>query len=204
MTNITKICKEIEKCLLEKNSEIFFTKTSTKESGHANAPKTEEAVSNILEKNKFKISYERKKNGQKAARSISDVIVSGLFCNVKSGVLSEDSKGGQPNICSLKRLYKKIISKELDAYIIIWVKSDKVRVFDVLSNLEYIVYNDGTGQCMLKENIFLKNFDNISPHNAESIKIKCDKIKDILVKGYEAHRIKKKSDIEKILKLNYQ
>lgn len=194
---IHKLCTDIQKCLEKNIKLISFDKTDIKEAGHANAPKVETLVSEILEKN-FKVSYETEKNNAKKSRSLSDVIVDGVYCNVKSGV-SDGKKGGQPNLCSLKRLFRACASKKIDAYIIIWVKSGKICVFDLLSNLKYVVYNDGTGQSMLKETLFLKEFDAIIPYSSDSLTSKCEKMRDILKDGYEKHRIKKKKDIDQIL-----
>jgi hypothetical protein len=194
---VHKLCTDIRVCLENNIDHISCDKTDIKEAGHANAPKVETLVCEVLEKN-FKVAYETEKNNTKKSRSLSDIIVDDIYCNVKSGV-SDGNNGGRPNLCSLKRLFRACASKKVEAYIIIWVKSGKIRVFDLLSNLKYVVYNDGTGQSMLKETLFLKEFDNIIPYSDESLTSKCEKMREILRDGYEKHRIKKRKDIDQVI-----
>lgn len=198
--NITQLCKKIQS-VLEENISSIPGGSTCKEKGHSDASVVEEWVAKCLSENGLTITHELK-NGEKMARSLSDHLVNGKYANVKYGTLGEKGKGGQPNVCSLKRLYQRVVSGEIDAYLIIWIKGGKVKVFDVLSNLKYICYNDGPGQCMLKESKFISDIDGIEPYSSDvSMREKVSSMMELIEKGYEATRTKREKDIKKLRKL---
>jgi hypothetical protein len=61
---VHKLCTDIRVCLENNIDHISCDKTDIKEAGHANAPKVETLVCEVLEKN-FKVAYETEKNNTK-------------------------------------------------------------------------------------------------------------------------------------------
>ncbi|KKN34521.1 hypothetical protein LCGC14_0792710 [marine sediment metagenome] len=147
----------------------LLSSSKIKERGQAAASFVEHRaleLANIVSPIRFE-RYETGKNkGKKKARSLSDgffAIYSRVFINIKT---SYEERSGQPNICSLPKLIKQFVETEFlkqfvtgqfDDYLLVHiyfdVKNQKIKVcfISLFDNLEYVTYNDGPGQMMLKK-----------------------------------------------------
>jgi hypothetical protein len=182
-----------EPSFLKSMNDVFLFEG--KEKGHSNASPIEDVISDILVSNL---------NAKKAvgSRELGDVYINDNFINIKFG----DEGFGQPNMCSMNRIMKKFVeSNEIDSYNIIKVKMTNdaysIKVFDMFDYIDYITWNSGTGQIMLKEAEFYRNID----LEIESISIeeKKKKIAELYIKGQNEHinlRIKQKDKKIKLLK----
>ena len=124
---------------------------SVKEVGHSFGDRYEdELVSRLLkESSDFTEPTEK--------RSPDDLKYKGNFINIKFGY----KKNGQPNICSMKRLFMKLHTNEIDSYYLISVDAygPDYKMFDVYDYLDYTNFNYGTGQLMLCESKLNKVYD---------------------------------------------
>jgi len=82
--------------------------------------------------------------------------------------LGYEKGDGQPNMVSFDRLLKKYSTGEIDSYYILIIDvSGKIKnnlttnfyFFNLYDYLDYVNYNYGTGQVMLKEKQFFSNYD---------------------------------------------
>ena len=82
-------------------------------------------------------------------RSSDDLKYKANYINIKFGY----KKNGQPNICSMKRLFNYLHDDKIDSYYILSVDADGpvYQFFDVYDYLYYTNFNYGTGQLMLCE-----------------------------------------------------
>ena len=174
-----KLCVEIENTIkLFLLSDISLKKDmmnaeKNKEVGHALSSRIEELVYDILDKKlKINITFDIHKNGtkkgEKRDRSLADGKINNHLSNVKFGV-----NLGQPNMCSMRKIFDEVFDKKgMDSYYIIWIKymdsNFNVKVFDLLSNFDFITYNDGPGQIMLKEHEFFKNINKVKCNDRKS------------------------------------
>ena len=78
------------------------------------------------------------------------------YINIKFGF----QKNGQPNMGAANRFIKYLDEDKIDSYWVLSInlldnqKNFQVHIFDIYKNLGLIHYDCGTGQFMLKENIF--------------------------------------------------
>jgi hypothetical protein len=112
------------------------------------------------------VKHEVDRNNEKIPRSMGDLWFKSneIFnpINIKTGIVEK----GQPNICSLVRVFEKLVSHQIDSYYLLIIKFQptgngfipKVYFFDILDYLDYVQYDSGTGQMMLKEDKFYKEF----------------------------------------------
>jgi len=178
-----------------------------KEKGHSNASPIEDIITKILVDNlgAEKAVGSRELGDVYMSSDFELVQVSGKnFINIKFG----DDVFGQPNMCSMNRIMKSFVETNLiDSYYIIKVKLEKdkfsVNVFDMFDYIDYLTWNSGTGQIMLKEADFYKGLN--LPVNNLSISEKKRKIADLYIKGQDEHialRIKQRNDkLEKLKKM---
>ena len=82
-------------------------------------------------------------------RSPDDVKYKDHFINIKFGY----DKHGQPNICSMHRLFKYLHEETIDSYYLLTVDAlgPNISFFDVYDYLDCTNFNYGTGQLMLNE-----------------------------------------------------
>ena len=142
-----------------------------KEIGQRIASYVDENTTAMLEKS-FDVMGQMGKNGKKRSRSMGDVWIksNGMYnpINVKAG---EAGKNGQPNMVSLTKLIKAILDEQVDSYYLLIVKMNRtekmpghgasdfvitpyVYLVDMLDYLDYITFDSGPGQAMLKEKQF--------------------------------------------------
>ena len=166
------------------NEAISYT---GKESGHSYASPMEDLVREIL------IEKLGAKKSSKD-RSLADVYLDDNLINVKFGSPKMQKSGkpkyGQPNMCAMKRIMKNFYKNStIDSYYIIKVNLNagkySIHVFDMLDYIDYLTWNSGTGQIMLKENEFYKDVDLFVPNFTSEEKKR--KIKDLYDFGCEKH-----------------
>ena len=103
--------------------------------------------------------YEGNGRGEIRKRSMGDIWVRsrGIYnpVNVKAGL---QGMNGQPNVVSMKRLLDYILRRQIDSYYLLIVKFDlsetithKLYLIDLLEWTDFITYNAGPGQIMLRE-----------------------------------------------------
>lgn len=137
---------------------------SVKEVGHSFGDRFEdELVKSFIE-------YDSDFTEPTTDRSMDDIKYKDNYINIKFGY----KKNGQPNICSMQKLFKYLHEGKIDSYYILSFDAydSSIHFFDVYDYLEYTNFNYGTGQLMLKE----KQFKRIYNFNESFDLTKNDKI----------------------------
>ncbi|MBI4679414.1 MAG: hypothetical protein HY748_17705 [Elusimicrobia bacterium] len=101
---------------------------------------------------------------------------SGIYhpVNVKTGIVGAE---GQPNLVSLKKVFSAIMARQIDSYYLLIVKMDisakgiapSVCLIDMLDWLDYVTFDSGPGQMMLRAVKFFAEFD---PTKVKTLDIK--------------------------------
>ena len=166
LKQINYVINSTEKNVNNLLNEIGFDPT-VKEPGHSFGEKFEEAlVNSLVKKDKKTFSLPSKIEGKgKQTRNMEDLFCFGKSVNIKFGY----NKKGNPNVCSFNRLLDKYHNDEIDSYWILTinVKSQKkdgsfdyeCHFFNIYDHLDYVNYDYGTGQVMLKETKFFADYD---------------------------------------------
>lgn len=139
----------------------FSEITKGKEVGHRIADYVDDKTTALL-KVHFDTRYEADQNGLIRKRSMGDVWVNGngIFnpVNVKAGLRDMN---GQPNLVSMQKLLDYIFYRWIDSYYLLIVKfqlepaiEHEVVLVDLLDWVDYITYDAGPGQIMLRERDF--------------------------------------------------
>jgi len=142
---------------------------TVKEPGHSYGEKIEEILAEKLVKkysDKFSLPEKLKGKG-KQTRKMEDLIwkPTNDLINVKLGY---EKGSGQPNMVAFNRLYKNYCSDVIDSYWIFVIDvsgndknnlTTKTYLFNLYDYLDYVNYNYGTGQVMLKESQFFADYD---------------------------------------------
>ncbi len=128
--------------------------------------------------------YEGNANGTVKKRSMGDVWVRSneIFnpINVKAGL---QGMNGQPNVVSMQKLLDYICKRRIDSYYLLIIKfniskdpSHKSYLVDLLDWTDFITYDAGPGQIMLREQAFYDAFESAYspaprnvPEKAESL-----------------------------------
>ena len=86
--------------------------------------------------------------------------------NVKTGVVGSE---GQPNLVSLKKVLSALTAREIDSYYLLIVKiaiseyngaiEPSIVFTDMLDWLDYVTFDSGPGQMMLKAKAFFAAYD---------------------------------------------
>ena len=139
-----------------------------KEPGHRIADYVDDKTTALL-KVKLDTRYEGNENGSIKKRSMGDIWVhsQNVFnpVNIKSGL--QDMKG-LPNVVSMQKLLDYLFKNWIDAYYLLIIKFDtkardgithKAYFFDLLDWIEFITYDAGPGQIMLREQEFYEEYD---------------------------------------------
>lgn len=143
------------------NSPEFQAITHGKEVGHRIADYVDERTTHFLQQH-FSTGYEAATPGSARKRSMGDVWIrdGGIFnpVNVKAGLLDMN---GQPNLVSMKKLLDYILNQQIDSYYLLIVKfrlgdpiDHRTVLVDMLDWLDFITYDAGPGQIMLRERDF--------------------------------------------------
>lgn len=191
-----KTCQDIIRRTLEMweekaaNDEAFLRLTRGKERGHRMADFVDERTTELLDAH-FVTKFQSGKSGVARARSMGDVWLKsgGLFnpVNVKTGV---SGANGQPNLVSLKKPLRALLSDQIDSYYLLFVKFElvdivkpKVVLVDLLDHLEFATYDDGPGQIMLRETEFFTAMEEGHRVSLTPIVAKIDRLFEMLKDG---------------------
>jgi len=151
-----------------------------KEIGHKLADLVDEKTTALLTV-KYLTKHQHDAQGRKRSRSMGDLWIqdNGIYqpVNVKTGIVGAE---GQPNLVSLKKVLSAIMARQIDSYYLLIVKmlieskgiTPAVYLIDMLDWLDYVTFDSGPGQMMLKAVKFFNEFD---PANAKQTTIK-DKV----------------------------
>ena len=143
-----------------------------KEIGHKLADLVDEKTTELLTRHHI-VAQERDKEGHKRQRGMGDLWLreNGIYhaINVKTGVAGSE---GSPNLVSLKKVLKAIMTRQIDSYYLLIVKmqingetiTPSVYLVDMLDWLDYVTFDSGPGQMMLRAAGFYTAFDSVNPH----------------------------------------
>ncbi len=137
-----------------------------KEPGHRMADYVDDRTCSLLKVN-LDTRYEGDTKGSPRKRSMGDIWISsqGIFnpINVKTGLQAQN---GQPNVVSMQKLLDYLFNRWIDSYHLLIIKfaisddiTHKSYLIDLLDWTDYITYDAGPGQIMLKEKDFFDAFD---------------------------------------------
>jgi hypothetical protein len=164
-----------------------------KEIGHKLADIVDEKTTALLTV-KHITTHQRDAQGRKRARSMGDLwlLDGGIYhpVNVKTGCVGAE---GQPNLVSLKKVLKAIMSRQIDSYYLLMVKLliagepttpivPSVYLVDMLDWLEYVTFDSGPGQIMLKAKRFIDEYDPNKPRQLD-IKAKLRRLMELYEDG---------------------
>ena len=183
-SDLEYILLKTKELLPECLAKVGFDPT-VKEPGHTYGEAVEELLMQKLVKqdNQFLAPIKKKGSGKQTRKMEDLIFVKNLIKNLINIKFGYEKGGGQPNMVSFNRLIKKYHSKEIDSYYILIVDvsgktkdslTTKEYMFNLLDYLDYVNYNYGTGQIMLKEKQFFVDYDSNKYFN--------DDKKDIMIK----------------------
>ena len=166
-----------------------------KEPGHRMADYVDDKTTALL-KVELDTRYEGNSNGSVKKRSMGDIWVrSGSIynpINVKSGL--QDMRG-QPNVVSMEKLLNYLFRCWIDSYYLLIVKFDiskrsdithETYFFDLLDWTDFVTYDAGPGQIMLKEQDFYDAYDSESAPPRRSMQEKVDRLFGLFEQQVEA------------------
>ncbi len=143
----------------------FAEIVSGKEPGHRMADYVDDRTTALL-KVHLDTRYEGTKKGEIRKRSMGDtwVYCNGIYnpINVKSGL---QNMNGQPNLVSMQKLLDYILRQWIDSYYLLIIKFDMSNhthlsyFVDLLDWTEFVTYDAGPGQIMLRERDFYAAID---------------------------------------------
>ena len=150
-----------------------------------------------LLKVKLDTRYEGNVNGSVKKRSMGDIWVrstSNIYnpINIKSGL---QGMRGQPNVVSMEKLLNYLFRCWIDSYYLLVVKFDisersnithRTYFFDLLDWTDFITYDAGPGQIMLKEQDFYDAYDSRSAPPRLSIQKKVERLFSLFEQQMEA------------------
>lgn len=150
-------------------ADYFIEIAKGKEIGHKLADLVDEKTTALLTL-KHRTGYQRGSDGRKRARSMGDVWLLDEHIyhpiNVKTGLVGSE---GQPNLVSLKKVLSAITARQIDSYYLLMVKlaiqddggaiEPSVVFTDMLDWLDYVTFDSGPGQMMLKAKAFFGAYD---------------------------------------------
>lgn len=144
----------------------FAELISGKEPGHRMADYVDDRTTSLL-KVSLDTRYEADARDEPKKRSMGDVWVYSdkMFnpINVKAGL---QGMSGQPNLVSMQRLLDYVFKAWIDSYYLLIIKFDigetmthKAYLVDLLDWTDFITYDAGPGQIMLREKDFYDAFE---------------------------------------------
>ncbi|KKU59913.1 MAG: hypothetical protein UX81_C0006G0007 [Parcubacteria group bacterium GW2011_GWA2_47_12] len=140
----------------------------------------------------FTAMFQRNKAGHKVPRSMGDIWIAheGIAhpVNVKASIADN---GGQPNMVSMKKLLAALLEYRIDSYYLLFVKisntdelfSAKVHFVDMLDYLDYVTFDSGPGQIMLRSKDFFKALEKKSAPENKLLSQKVSGLVDLLEDG---------------------
>ena len=164
-----------------------------KEPGHRIADYVDDRTCALLKVN-LDTRYEGDGKGRHRKRSMGDIWVhsNGMYnpINVKSGL---QNMNGQPNVVAMQKLLDYILKRWIDSYYLLIIKFDlsrnithKLYFIDLLDWLDFITYDAGPGQIMLKERDLYDAIDSKMMPKNKDIFEKVDVLFDLFERQLEA------------------
>ena len=175
-----------------------------KEIGHKLADLVDEKTTALLTV-KHLTKHQRDAQGRKRARSMGDLWLQdgGIYhpVNVKTGIVGSE---GQPNLVSLKKVLSAIMARQIDSYYLLIVKmliaektiEPSVYLVDMLDWLDYVTFDSGPGQMMLKAVRFFADFDTVTP-STTSIKDKLKRLMALYEDGERRLKQNRERDLDR-------
>lgn len=188
----------------EVTNDYFVEIAKGKEVGHKLADLVDEKTTALLTL-KHRTGYQRSSTGKRRARSMGDVWLfdADIFhpVNVKTGLVGSE---GQPNLVSLKKVLSAITARQIDSYYLLMVKmaiqdghiEPSVVFTDMLDWLDYVTFDSGPGQMMLKAKSFVSAYDP-SAVRRKSMREKITALFDLYEDGEERLRFNRERDFIK-------
>ena len=139
-----------------------------KESGHRIADFVDEKTTSFIHA-LYEAAFERDKNGEKTKRSMGDLWIkeNNIYhpINIKTGM----SNSGQPNMVAMRKLLKCLLQNQIDSYYLLMIKfisggadAPKIYFVDMLDYVEYLSFDSGPGQIMLKSDAFFRDYESLN------------------------------------------
>jgi hypothetical protein len=161
----------------------FALLVAGKEPGHRMADYVDDKTVSLL-KVAFDTRYEGDSRGRVRRRSMGDVWIhsNGMYnpVNVKAG---EQLKNGQPNLVSMQKLLDYIFKRWIDSYYLLIVKfrldspiEHKAYLIDLLDWLDFVAFDAGPGQIMLREGDFYQAYESGTRPTGLPIAAKVEKL----------------------------
>ncbi len=145
-------------------SQRFEDIAAGKEPGHRIADYAEERTNEFVVGEKLPVAYQVNPKKAQRDRSMGDFwLRSGdpaIYnpVNVKTGI---EKRGGQPNMVSLEKLTQALLAREIDSYWLLLVRISAapprtvtLKIINLLDYLQFIHFDAGPGQTMLKNDVF--------------------------------------------------
>ncbi len=179
-----------------------------KEIGHKLADLIDEKTCALLTVNHI-TRHECKANGDARARSMGDVWLQDNEIyhpiNVKTGIVGAE---GQPNLVSLKKVLTAIMSRQIDSYYLLMVKisvgeealAPAVYFVDMLDWLDYVTFDSGPGQMMLKAVSFFKDYEH-GKHAELDIKGKLTELMELYKDGEKRLKMNREQDFKRYVEM---
>lgn len=175
-----------------------------KEIGHKLADLVDEKTSALLTV-KYLTKHQCDRQGNRRSRSMGDLWLhdNGIYhpVNVKVGIVGAE---GQPNLVSLKKVLTGIMNRQIDSYYLLIVKMDirlnaivpSVYLVDMLDWLDYVTFDSGPGQMMLKAVRFFVEYDSARQPTL-TIKDKVQRLMDLYEDGEARLRANRERDFSR-------
>lgn len=206
---IEKIRSDVSKYWHDKSQEREFLDIAQgKETGHRIADYVDEKTTSFMEAY-YPIAHERDDKGKAKPRSMGDFWLkdNGIYhpVNVKTGM----SNAGNPNMVALRKVLRHILQSQIDSYYLLMIKfahGDEqtpgvpvVYLVDMLDYTEYLSFDSGPGQIMLKASMF---FDNVETQQVKELSLfdKANILFDLLEDGDKRLFRNREQEREKIRK----
>lgn len=170
----------------------FREMTSGKEAGHRIADYVDDRTCALLKVN-LDTRYEGDGKGNIRKRSMGDIWIHSQEMynpiNVKSGL---QNMNGQPNVVSMQKLLDYLLKRWIDSYYLLIIKFDlstnithKFYFIDLLDWLDYITYDAGPGQIMLREQNLYEAIDSGAAPERRTVFEKVEMLFDLFERQLE-------------------
>ena len=217
---ILAVTKTLWKSQVEEES--FRAIFGGKEIGHRIADYVDQTTTNTL-LDEVPSKFEMKSNGKVMTRSMGDIwIKSNNMLNPLNVKAGEAGKNGQPNLVSLNKMLSALLKRNIDSYYLLIIKfsadlteiSKLVRLgksirdqihpqiyfVDMLDYLDYVVFDSGPGQLMLKEGSFYEAMEQGNEPPKLNLEQKIQRLVDLREDGDRRLLANRKITLEKMRK----
>lgn len=191
---IAKIRREVQDYWSAESSKKYFLEMARgHEIGHRIADLVDEKTTALLKVN-YLTKHQHSAKGARQVRSMGDVWLDqkGVCSpiNVKTGIMGRE---GQPNLVSLKKLIRALLENQIDSYYLLMIKFDLSKkrpqcttyFVDMLDCLNFVTYDAGPGQAMLKADQFFSHMSSRASAPNLSLNQKMRKLLKLLKEGHQ-------------------